>query len=44
MTNIVNNVDLDKIINTTENGQRDKQSLKKPIKLQGEWNLDSSKG
>ena len=44
MTNIVNNVDLDKIINTTENGQRDKQSLKKPIKLQGEWNLDSTKG
>ena len=44
MTNILNNVDLDKIVNTTENGQRDKQSLKKPIKLHGEWNLDSSKG
>lgn len=44
VANILNNVDLDKIVNTTENGQRDKQSLKKPIKLHGEWNLDSSKG
>ncbi len=41
---IVNNVDLDKIKATTENGKQDRLTLKKPVKLQGEWNLDPSKG
>lgn len=44
MANIVNNVDLDKIHNMIEKGQGDSQSLKKPVKLQGEWNLDTEKG
>jgi uncharacterized OsmC-like protein len=44
MANIVNNVDLDKIQNTIENGQKDRQSLRKQVKLQGEWNLDNEKG
>lgn len=40
----VNNVDLDKISKTIESGKSDKSSLKKPIKLQGEWILDKNKG
>lgn len=42
--NIINNIDLDKISQTVENGKRGKLTLKKPVKLQGEWNLDPSKG
>jgi uncharacterized OsmC-like protein len=42
--NIINNTNLDKIANTVENGKRDKLTLKKPVKLQGEWNFDPSKG
>jgi uncharacterized OsmC-like protein len=44
MSNIINNTDLDKIQKTIENGQKDKQFLKKPVKLQGEWNFDIQKG
>lgn len=44
MTNMVNNVDLDKISQTVEYGKKDRSSLKKPVKLHGEWNLDPSKG
>jgi uncharacterized OsmC-like protein len=44
MARIMNNVDLDKLNQTVEAGKKDKASLKKPVKLQGEWNLDSSKG
>jgi len=44
MSNIVNNVDLDKISQTVSSGKKDKSTLKKPVKLQGEWNFDSSKG
>ena len=44
MIEIVNNVDLKKVSQTIENGKRDKNSLKKPVKLQGEWILDSTKG
>ena len=45
MTNIINNVDMEKIRNTAENGSKDIQSLKKPVKLEGEWNLfDLDKG
>src|ERR687888_748467 len=42
--NIINNTNLDKISQTVENGKGDKLTLKKPVKLQGEWNLDPSKG
>jgi hypothetical protein len=44
MANIVNNVDLDKIGETVEAGKKDKSTLRRPVKLQGEWILDSSKG
>lgn len=44
MANIINNTDLDKIKNTIEKGQKDKQYLRKPVKLQGKWNLDPQKG
>lgn len=44
MANIVNNTDLDKVTQTIVNGKKDKQSLRKPVKLQAEWNLDPSKG
>ncbi len=44
MTNIINNVDLDKIAQTVASGKKDGSALKKPVKLQGEWNLDASKG
>ena len=42
--NIINNTNLDNIRQTIESGKKDKLTLKKPIKLQGEWNLDPSKG
>ncbi len=44
MARILNNVDLDKIAQTAENGRKDRNTLKKPVKLHGEWNLDPSKG
>jgi len=44
MANVLNNTDLDKISQTIANGKRDRQSLRKPVKLQGEWNVDPSKG
>ena len=44
MANIVNNVDLDKVSQTAKKGKEDKTSLKKPVKLQGEWILDSNQG
>jgi uncharacterized OsmC-like protein len=43
-SNIINNVDLDKISRTVQNGKKDKLTLRKPVKLQGEWSLDPSKG
>jgi uncharacterized OsmC-like protein len=43
MANVINNTDLDKVAQTVANGKKDKQTLRKPIKLQGEWNLDPSK-
>jgi hypothetical protein len=42
--NIINNIDLDKIQKTIETGQNDKQFLKKPVRLEGEWNFDVQKG
>ncbi len=44
MSNQINNIDLDKIQKTIESGQRDMQFLKKPVKLEGEWNFDIQKG
>jgi hypothetical protein len=44
VSNIINNVDLDKIAETTESGKKEKLTLRKPVKLYGEWNLDLSKG
>ena len=44
MLNIVNNIDLDKIQKTIENGNKDRQFLKKPVRLEGEWNFDTQKG
>ena len=44
MSNIINNVDLEKVVETTESGKKEKLTLRKPIKLYGEWNLDLSKG
>ena len=44
MANIINNTDLDKISQTVVNGKKDKESLRRPVKLQGEWNLHPTKG
>jgi hypothetical protein len=44
MSKIINNVDLDKVAETTESGKKEKLTLRKPVKLYGEWNLDLSKG
>ncbi len=44
MTNILNNVDLDKISKTVEDGKKDRSTLRRPVKLQGQWNFDPSKG
>ena len=44
MSNIFDNVDLDKVAKTVETGKKDKASLRKPIKVQGEWILDPSAG
>jgi uncharacterized OsmC-like protein len=44
MTNVLNNVDLDKIAQTVAGGKQDRTTLKKPVRLQGEWNLDPAKG
>jgi hypothetical protein len=43
-SNIINNIDLDKISRTVQDGKSDKSTLRKPVKLQGEWSLDPSKG
>ena len=44
MSKIINNVDLDKVAKTTESGKKEKLTLRKPVKLYGEWNLDPTKG
>lgn len=44
MANVINNTDLDKISQTVANGKKDKENLRRPVKLQGEWNLDPSRG
>ena len=40
MAKIMNNIDLDKISQTTALGKKDKSTLRNPVKLQGEWILD----
>ena len=44
MANIINNTDFDKIQNTIENGKKDRQFLRKPVRIQGKWNLDPKYG
>jgi uncharacterized OsmC-like protein len=44
MTQIINNVDLDKVAQTAATGKKDKSTLRKPVKLQGEWNLNPTSG
>ena len=44
MANIINNVDLDKVSQTVSKGKEDKTTLKKPVKLQGQWLLDPNTG
>lgn len=39
MSNIINNIDLYKIRNTAEKWQENRQSLQRPVKLEGKWNL-----
>lgn len=43
MSNILNNINFDKIQKTIETGQKDKLFLKKPVRLEGEWNFDVQK-
>ena len=43
MSKIINNIDLDKVAKITESGKKEKLTLRKPIKLYGEWNLDPTK-
>ncbi len=38
----INNVDLDKVSATIQKGKEDISTLKKPVKLQGQWNLDEN--
>jgi uncharacterized OsmC-like protein len=43
MSNIINNVDLDKIAQTIEEGRNDLSTLRRPVKLEAEWNLNPDK-
>jgi hypothetical protein len=42
--NIFDNVDLDKISKTVESGKKDRATLRRPVKLQGDWLFDPAKG
>ena len=44
MVRNINNVDLDKIAQTTAEGKKDKSSLRRQVKLQGEWKLNPDSG
>jgi uncharacterized OsmC-like protein len=44
MSKVINNTDLDKLSQTVATGKKDKESLRRPVKLRGEWNLDPTKG
>jgi len=39
MSDIINNIDLDKISKTIEEGKNNLSTLRRPIKLEAEWNL-----
>jgi uncharacterized OsmC-like protein len=41
---IVNNIDLSKLEKTINDSKGDKSTLRKRVKLHGEWNLDPAKG
>lgn len=41
---ILNNVDLDRVSKTVEEGKTSRQSLVKPVRMQGEWVLDHAAG
>ena len=43
MSNITNNVDLNKISKTIEEGRNDLSTLRRPVKLAAEWNLNPDK-
>jgi len=43
MSNITNNVDLNKITKTLEEGRNDLSTLRRPVKLAAEWNLNPDK-
>ena len=43
MSNITNNVDLNKISKTIEEGRNDLSTLRRPVKLEAEWNLNPDK-
>jgi uncharacterized OsmC-like protein len=43
MSNITNNVDLNKISKTIEEGRNDLSTLRRPVKLTAEWNLNPDK-
>lgn len=44
MPRIVNNVDLDKVAQTANEGKKNSSALRKKVTLKGEWNLDPTKG
>lgn len=44
LQNIINNVDVRKIEKTIEEGRKDVEILRKPVKLNGEWVLDPAAG
>ena len=44
MSRIMNNVDLEKVEQTANDGKKNESALRKKVTLQGEWNLDPSKG
>ncbi len=43
MSNITNNVNLNKISKTIEEGRNDLSTLRRPVKLAAEWNLNPDK-
>jgi uncharacterized OsmC-like protein len=44
VSNVFDNVDLDKIAKTVDAGKKDRATLHRPVKLKGEWLLDPAKG
>lgn len=43
MNDVINNADLSKIAKTVSDGKTNRDTLKRPVKLQGEWNLEPGK-